>query len=116
VGEDVLLGPRVRGVVADHEEVEGRVLGQAAGPLPVVDRHADGPDLPLVAQSREGLEVGLGERRRDADPVELEDVDVLGAERAERRLHPPPDGSREPAEGGTGRDHVALPVAGERLP
>jgi hypothetical protein len=56
VREDVLLGARVGGVVAEHEEVDGRVLREAARARPVVDRRPDGADLPLLLEPPELVE------------------------------------------------------------
>src|SRR5215470_11889424 len=60
--EDVSLGARVRHVVADHEEVERRVLGEASGAGAVVDRDADARDLARLAEVAELAQRSLGPR------------------------------------------------------
>jgi hypothetical protein len=66
VGEDVALGARVGGVVADHEEVDGGVRGEAARALAVVDGDADRADLPLGLELQELARGAVGEGRAHA--------------------------------------------------
>jgi hypothetical protein len=100
MGEDVALGAGVRGVVTDHEHVERRGRRELACPRPVVDRNPDGSRFPLLLESNELREGGVGQRR--AEPLE-------------RPLEAAAHVSREVTHRRSGRNDQALPVAPESL-
>ena len=45
VGENVLLGTCMSGIIADHKHVQWGIFGELAGPFAVVNAHPDGPNL-----------------------------------------------------------------------
>ena len=116
VREDLDLGPGVRGVVADHQEVEDRFLRQFPGPGPVVDRDPQRADLPLFPEPGHLFLDRGGERGHLPEPVELEDVQGIDAKRPQRRLGRAADGAGEIPEQGAGGDHVPVAVPREGVP
>lgn len=64
--EDVLFGAGVFGVVTDHEQIDGRVQRQPAGPPAVMDAGADGEDLALLFELHQGVDDPLASLQASA--------------------------------------------------
>jgi len=113
VGEDVLLGARVRGIVANHEEIEYRILDELPGPRPVMDRDSQEANLSLLPQLLQLFLHGAREEGHFPQPVELEHIEIFDAQQAERRNGRPAQRPRGVPEKRAGADHVTFPVAGD---
>ena len=74
VGEDVLFGTSVSGIVADHEHVQGGGFGQLSGPYPIMDTYPNGPYLTGLFKGYQRIYGGWSPGARATEPKKLEDI------------------------------------------